>query len=171
MKIIENCIPKDKQQKIINAMLKDNFPWFYQSDITDKTKNNQGRPGLCHSFVDRGEIVSPFVNVVVPILEPYTKKPVYQARTFLQFPLNLELYGKDNDTAHVDLPDPHTVYLYYVVDSDGDTLFFKDKKIVKKVTPKQGTLVIFDGETYHSAEQPRKHVRCVVNFDIEKHEY
>jgi len=47
----------------------------------------------------------------------------------------------------------------------------KDKKIVKRVTPKQGTLIMFDGETYHSAEQPKKNVRCVVNFDIEKHEY
>ena len=114
--------------KDVNKDNLNNFPWFYQSDITNKTtKKNQGRPGFSHSFVDKGEVVSHFVNVIVPILEPYTRKPVYQARTFLQVPLNLKLYGKDPDTAHVDLPVPHTVYLYYVVDADGDTVFFKGK--------------------------------------------
>jgi len=169
--VIKDSISKDKQQKIIDEILKNSFPWFYAADLTGKEFGNQGRPGFSHSFVDKGKIISPFVNVVVPILEPYTRKPVYQARSFLQAPLNLDLYGKDHDSPHVDLPDPHTVYLYYVVDADGDTLFFKDKKIVKRITPKQGTLVMFDGETYHAAEQPKKHVRCVVNFDIEKHEY
>ena len=81
-------------------------------------------------------------------------------------PLNLKLYGKAHDTAPVDLPMPHTVYLYYVVDADGDTIFFKGKKIVKRLTAKHGTLVMFDGQTYHASEQPKKHVRCVVNFDI-----
>ena len=175
MKIIENCISKEKQEMIIDRMLyntDNSFPWFYQFDITDKhTKNNQGRPGFSHNFVEEGKVVSHFLDVIIPILEPYTRKPVYQARTFLQVPLNLKLYGKDHDSAHVDLPLPHTVYLYYVVDADGDTIFFKGKKIVKRVTPKQGTLVKFDGQTYHASEQPKKHVRCVVNFDIEKHEY
>ena len=86
------------------------------------------------------------------------------------------------DNAHVDLSSPHLVVLYYVMDSDGDTIIY-DKKwekgkehlnsektakllIKKRVTPKQGRLVVFDGRYWHTAEQPKYNKRCVINTDI-----
>ena len=72
--------------------------------------------------------------------------------------------------------------LYYVLDSDGDTLitnktFDQEKKhyldipteedIVLRVTPKQGRAVIFDGKYYHTARQPKDKLRCIINFNIE----
>ena len=97
-----------------------------------------------------------------------TKKQIIQCRAFLQAPLNPKLIGSKHDTPHTDLSYSHTVYLYYVIDSDGDTLFLKNSKIVKKITPKKGRLVIFNGDIQHTAEQPKKGVRCVINFDVIK---
>jgi len=77
--------------------------------------------------------------------------------------------------------EPHLVYLYYVNDCDGDTViydyisngthtldipFYEDIKIKKKITPKQGMVVIFDGMTWHTSTQPTRGNRCIINFDM-----
>ena len=107
-------------------------------------------------------------------------KPV-QVRSFLQLSLNEKLLGKEKvDTPHIDLDIPHTVYLYYVNDCDGDTVlynyksengkedipYFEDVKIKKRITPKQCRVVVFDGMTWHSSTQPTKGTRTIINFDM-----
>ena len=84
---------------------------------------------------------------------------VIQGRAFLQFPLNLK--SKDDDTPHIDLDEGerHIVVLYYVKDSDGDTVIYNERTesntytVKQKVTPKQGRVVIFDGGQYHTPQQ------------------
>ena len=86
------------------------------------------------------------------------------------------------DLLHIDATIPHLVVLYYVIDSDGDTLLtelqhqpgqaekidqhVESHKIITRVTPKQGRAVLFDGSIYHTAEQPRQNMRCVINIDV-----
>ena len=38
--------------------------------------------------------------------------------------------------------------------------------IKQSVTPKQGRVVLFDGGLFHTAEQPTKNTRCVVNYNL-----
>ena len=37
----------------------------------------------------------------------------------------------------------------------------------QRVTPKQGRVVIFEGGQYHTAEQPTKGTRCIVNYNLD----
>jgi hypothetical protein len=71
---------------------------------------------------------------------------------------------------HVDLFEPHLVVLYYVIDSDGDTFIYEKNttdKIIERISPEKGKLVIFDGDYYHSSSPPEKNnVRIVINSDI-----
>jgi hypothetical protein len=39
-------------------------------------------------------------------------------------------------------------------------------KVKKKVTPKQGRVVIFDGYHWHTGTQPQKGMRCVINSNV-----
>ena len=39
-------------------------------------------------------------------------------------------------------------------------------KRYKKIKPKKGRLVIFPGSLWHTAEQPTKNIRCVINCNI-----
>jgi len=86
---------------------------------------------------------------------------------------------------HVDNPTPHTVLLYYINDSDGDTILYKERAdpltyvggtypdsftIDVRVTPKKGRAVIFDGLQFHSVSTPKEHLkRQIININILKH--
>ena len=165
-KVVENCISKSNQNNIIETMfgLQRNFPWYFAQDVS-YDEGKQQRPALFHDFVlKKYNINSDFFDMIKPIIK---HKNVIQARSILQLPLNKKLLDKNFDTPHVDSEEPHLVYLYYVVDSDGQTLFLKNKKVIKKIKPKQGRLVIFNGNIYHTAEQPEKGKRCVINFNVD----
>jgi|TARA_Y100000296_G_C5112194_1_gene225767 hypothetical protein len=171
VKIIDNCISSNQQNLIIKELLQNtSFPWHYREDITDDTniEISQKRPAFSHYFILNKKPHSPAVNLILPIINSLTKKQIIQCRSFLQIPLNPKIIGSKHDTPHTDFSYPHTVYLYYVIDADGDTLLFKNSKIVKKITPKKGRLIIFNGEIEHTACQPKKGIRCIINFDVEK---
>ena len=70
---------------------------------------------------------------------------------------------------HVDMHRDHMVILYYVTDSDGPTYFFEDdgRTIIKKVEPKRGRFIFFDGNIKHAGSHPIKSkYRIVINYDI-----
>ena len=104
-------------------------------------------------------------------LEMPTAK-ILQGRSFMQFPLNLQ--SKEDDTPHIDLDEghDHTVVLYYVVSSDGDTIIYNERTESdtytekQRVTPKQGRVVIFDGGQYHTAQQCKDRIRCIANYNL-----
>ena len=56
--------------------------------------------------------------------------------------------------------------IYYINDSDGDTIFFnKDLKETKRVKPKKNTAVLFDSNILHCGCNPIKSMRrAVINF-------
>ena len=163
------------------------FPWYYTSDITDATHEGpfQGRFGFSHQYVNPEEgIISDFHNLFLGLIKNSCKKinvkkvDVLQGRSFLSTPANIP--KDDVDTPHVDLVAPHFVMLYYVCDSDGDTIIYNEKTkfddcgpddemkftMKKKVSPKQGRVVLFDGRHFHTAEQPNHNLRCIVNYDL-----
>jgi len=79
-------------------------------------------------------------------------------------------YGK----AHVDFVDPPEnliTCVYYIGDSDGDTVIFsKDNGVyteTQRISPKRGRLIAFDGTTYHAGSCPSSSdPRIVVNFNF-----
>ena len=114
--------------------------------------------------------------MIVPLLENACNRigkqsvNVIQGRSFLQLPINYK--GEREDSPHIDTSDDHFVMLYYVCDSDGDTIIYNEQEksdsytVQKRITPKQGRVVLFDGSYYHTAEQPLNNIRCVVNYNL-----
>ena len=87
------------------------------------------------------------------------------------------------DTIHVNRDVPHLVMLYYVNDSDGDTILYDktiddipfdvqypdeycDLNIAHRITPKKGRVLFFDGRHYHAPSSPSKSMRCIITLDL-----
>ena len=189
VKIYDNIISKKEQEEIKKTLIFEsqskNFGWYFLPDITKTGNKYQNRSGFIHIFLREEKINSYFYKLIEPIITKTAKKikikieNILLARGFLQLPLNKDYVGKGVDTPHIDRTENHLVFLYYVCDSDGDTIiynyrskdrndipFFEDIKELKRVTPKQGRVVVFDGLHWHTAEQPTKDVRCIINFNI-----
>ena len=192
--VIDDFIDIQYQEDIKRILIGDynyknkSFPWYYTSDVTAAgDEGNQNRPALSHVYVEyvegkpTGKKATIFHHLFLDMLKKVCKDMnikninVLQGRSFLQFPLNLK--DKIADTPHIDMEDrEHLVALYYVCDSDGDTLIFNEREqskngltvytIKKRVTPKQGRIVLFDGSLYHTAEQPLNNIRCIVNYNL-----
>ena len=198
--VIDNFIDEDYQEKIKTKLLgskdlkEQQFPWYHVQDVTEGYENDsKKRPGLAHQYVSLpyendddldydslGKVVSEHHNLFIPLLKKVGYKlglpdvRVLQGRSFLQFPINTD---GTVDVPHVDIHGDidFIVALYYVVDSDGDTLIYNERykglegqyTIKESVTPKQGRLVIFDGRLYHTAKQPiNSNTRCIVNYNL-----
>ena len=190
IRVIDNVIPVSYQEELKSAMLSNNFSWFYINDITSfNSEYNNNAPAFCHQLVINESINSNFWHVVscIPHIVAQqtniTFKKVVQARSFMQLSLNPKNIKDKIDSLHIDSDKPHYAVIYYVVDSDGDTIItskkydgikgkedslkVKDFEIIKTVTPKQGRAVIFDGAYYHTAQQPENSsVRCIINFNL-----
>ena len=123
-----------------------------------------------------GTIDSVFHYLFVPLIDNACSKidkrdvTIVTGKSFLQLPINFK--GEREDSPHVDIVGEHFVMLYYVCDSDGDTIIYNEQiksdnyTVQKRITPKQGRVVLFDGSYYHTAEQPLNNIRCVVNYDL-----
>mgnify|MGYP003122082118 FL=1 len=171
MKIIDNIINKKEQEELKFILLSRHFPWFYLNDISYKDGKQQ-RPGFSHYFIKDEKINSDWNTITNNIINNSCNKTkvncnkIIESRAFLQLPLHSNI-TKNNlvDTPHIDRETKHTVILYYVTTAVGDTIIYTDKG-EKKIAPKQGRVVIFDGSLKHTATQPTEDVRCVININI-----
>ena len=183
--VFDDIIEKDYQNKIKNILIgegrynDEDFPWYYIDDVTASGDyGNQKRGAFVHDYVHyEYGIESDFHYLFLDLIKKSCSKlkikevDALQGRSFLQLPTNIK--REDVDSPHTDMQFKHFVMLYYVCDSDGDTIIYNEKMISekgftvqKKVTPKQGRVVLFDGALYHTAQQPNNNIRCVVNYDL-----
>ena len=183
--VFDDIVNLETQNHIKDLML-NKAMWSYVSDVTNPQLNDQQRPGFAHYFVKDEIITSDLHNEVLPILQNSLKKldvhgdrRYLQGRSFLQIPLNIDNREK-LDVPHIDIADfKHLVILYYVTDADGETVIydnqfkedekipnFEDLKEKKRVMPKQGRVVCFDGYYWHTSQQPSKGTRCIINYNV-----
>ena len=182
--VIDNVIDPDYQEQIRSILLGEvnygdyEFPWYYTKDITKSDlPNSQKRPAFSHLYVKSyGQVVSEFHDIFLDLITvcchrlEMTEVNVIQGNSFLQLPLTTKR-GKV-DTPHIDTNEKNFVMLYYVCDSDGDTIIYNEKvesekyTVKESVTPKQGRVVLLDGGLFHTAEQPISNTRCIVNYNL-----
>lgn len=189
--VIENCIPLSLQDTIENFYFSDeyefNTDWIGKTDATIIKPENGP---ILRDF--EFDLFEPVVkNCLKKISLDYSKEKVIFSRIMIQNVLEKSVVNH----IHVDSEKNSCSLVYYINDSDGDTVFFdktkenfpyslyqkftqtKDwyknqekffDKIIFRNSPKKGTAVIFDGSIYHASSTPTKGKRAIFNFCYSK---
>jgi hypothetical protein len=175
MNVIDNVMPVVMQDQLIDICTQAEFTWSFLQDATyasadplAQKMNKPKYPSFCHLAIMDYRPKTAISSLISSMLLCMSDKAgvdsttLYRARFGLYLPIR---DAPEYNNIHVDMPQPHTVALYYVNDSDGDTFFFdNNREVVERVTPKKGRMVVFDGLTFHASSMPSKNYRISLNL-------
>jgi hypothetical protein len=188
----------EKESSLIEKQMYDSFfPWYFTNakdengnmytvgaNTYDKWKNDENvidAGQFVHMFLKEGtqEINSDYTKIPFKIISEFAKK----AKINIDFSDILKLkanlitqyreYTKNSfGVPHTDNSCEHYVLIYYVNDSDGDTVLFNEnKEIFAKITPKKGRCLFFNGSILHAGGHPVDNfTRCVINMNFKKND-
>jgi hypothetical protein len=178
LEIIESVLSETDYNNLFSIATGDEISWhFYPMyhNLELEENPNGSTHGFMHNFFDKQKISSEYIYLINPIMEKI-QSHFGKSTTAIRVKMNMTMnIGKQVEHyPHVDRGDL-SVYgsrwktaIYYLDDSDGDTLFFDDEEnIIHRQTPKANTLVVFDGNTYHAPQLPLvANRRIVININV-----
>jgi hypothetical protein len=184
MQLLDNFLPKKYQDYLEYHFLQPHMSWNYYTDTVDYNMNNKeltksgvilneltkDSPQLVHTFLEKGKVVSDKIDIIQPFLFFFKKQYGIDPHKLYRIKLNLMFQDKEYpdgyyNPPHTDVPlsypDGYKVFLYYPIDSDGDTLLFnedwtsKKHTIQNRKTPRKGNAIIFDAKQLHCSTPPK----------------
>lgn len=170
---------EDQLEDIMSSLA---FPWFMNKWVDEynfpfKDENVVNSYQFSHVFYDNGAAM-PTYNLVQPLLDSIVKNAGISRYNIVRVKANLttahDFSPLHYQAPHVDTDPPSRTFVYYVNDSDGDTVLFNERlgdrfdrfTIKERFTPKKGSLFSFDGSHYHAGQYPTTGYRMVINFVI-----
>jgi hypothetical protein len=173
MKIIDNFLSQEYWQHLHDVITSPNFAW-YCSNHTSAYKNDN-EPQMVHVYYRDKKVNSELYSMIQPMLGEFEKQTGHTIKDIHRIKSNLLFNRVISDeaakkTIHQDSPySDHVSLLYYLVDSDGDTILYEDDEKTEKmrIEPKANRAVIFDSNTWHTGLLPVKNkTRYVINFTL-----
>ena len=173
--IEDSLIPEADQNKIFDTVLSRDFKWYFchngvtLSEDTRKFNFDTGKNSFQfeHHIISDGTTSSEYLDLATPIVLKISDISEKDIKIFrCKFNFLTQNNNVSHNIPHVDLVlKDQTNFkscIYYVNDSDGNTLFFnqrlpklsEDLTVRHKVTPKKGKAVIFDSDIFHSSSNP-----------------
>lgn len=174
IKVIDNFLSKSYHQELLKLMSSSNFDWYYNSNISYTQEPDKvlrlDEFGFTHMFWDENGIrnsnTSKFWKPgLLQIMDAVDSDNILRSRG------DMTMYSHEEfiHDPHVDFFFPNTSVVYYVNDSDGDTIFYEDESlnIKDRVSPKANRLVAFKGHILHTGCSPTKHKnRIIINSNF-----
>jgi Rps23 Pro-64 3,4-dihydroxylase Tpa1-like proline 4-hydroxylase len=174
---IENVLNSLDYERLANFILPDetNFPWYFYADSAYKNGGEQVFQFVHNVYRDSKvttlewlySITQKVVNKLPDIVGDKDIE-IYRAKFNL---LTRQPHNKDDLvlSKHVDRDeDEYISMVYYLEDSDGDTVIYNKHQEEKyRFTPKANTCIIFKSNTWHRATPPTENkARRVLNIVV-----
>lgn len=181
--IVDDVVSKKYQDMIEQAALR--WPWYYQSNIATGTYPRENATiGFCQSLFSDGRPLNDQFQPLFPLLLEGCEKAnlefaqLFRVQSFMHVP---HQPAEKYDGPHINIPDPHIVGLYYVNDSDGDTVLFNQTwddipygqltdetqlSEYQRISPKKGRMLFFNGNRWHTSTSPTNKIRTIITFDF-----
>jgi len=174
IEIHDNIVPQYIVNSIENLLLiNPKIPLYYNNNLSYSSTSPSYKfsPGVGNSFVQENNQHNKFHGLFSSVLYSFCffknilLKEYIQGTCYIDFPNPNP--GPDLPPHH-DQSSPHLVCLYYINDSDGDTILFEDDKKteIQRVSPKKGRLVCFDGSIPHCGSTSKTNTRATLNFNF-----
>lgn len=142
IQVVDDFLPKEDFEKILNVVATKDFPW-YISDSSDY--NNDGNTQLFHILYNNNIPFSKHFEVFNPLYHKLNIFSLFKVRLIATLKYN----GIDNkfhsDTENIPVNNVYTA-VYYLNDNDGGTEFEDTKNIVHS---KENRVVIFPSQLKH----------------------
>lgn len=191
VRVLDNVVPVEIQDKVLDMVQHHRFNWHFAPSNVYEDDENRGQTFLDNQTVDSYQFYhlflqtqmgynEPFYQNFRPLIQEIQKSFDLQSRNVLRVKANMltnnrRFYPLAYNPAHVDNEEEHWVVVYYVNDSDGDTVIFNETygssfdKLTEqaRVSPKKGRAVCFPGKYFHASSNPiNSEWRCVFNINL-----
>jgi hypothetical protein len=188
----DNIVNVEIQNEIEKYVYNKNLHWNIYKNITSVgIHTNYSFPAQVLKEVNIDENILKFIDDIIDYaLNKINKKLAkkYRIKINKTLPHHID-ENEEYRLLHIDQAEPHITIIYYINDSDGDTLIFNDKnnqhlknikefvnndnfldtknfELTKSISPKKGRVVVFDGNLWHYGKYPTKGERNVININL-----
>ena len=175
MKIINDFLEQEYFDELQQYVLSPYFPWYYQNNIS--MKGSVSNYGFNHKLInpdDNGYNVGSFNRFVYEVSQEVGLSNVLRSRLDMTTNRGESMLQEP----HVDFTYPHTTTIFYVNDSDGNTVIYNEMHgddeideneltIKQEIEPKANRLIIFNGLHLHTGHTPGMHdQRVLINSNF-----
>ena len=176
IEVYDDILPKELSDTIEKLVLTgESVPLFYTPNVASGLKSTEFHPAFGNTFYKPARnIYSPYSSMLFEVVYRLGNKinmiieGIFQGRIFVHLPSPFP----GPDEKHIDFNFDHYVCLYYINDSEGDTIIFDDEgKELKRVTPKKGRIVFFEGSMYHCSSRPSTKTRAILNINFQGYKF
>jgi hypothetical protein len=168
IKIYDDLFTEQETNEYEKLITEWNFPWHLREQTCAGNEKDFGF--MIHSFYSPETEASAWCSIAVQILQKFVAKTNTNYQQMIRANANLvhKTNYQNHSIIHTDNPNPHHVLLYYVNNSDGDTVILENQNIVKKISPKKGRFFLFDGSINHAIFPcVNNDKRIVINYNLE----
>ena len=188
--VFDNIIPESDQTKLENYVKISNLKWNYQHNITGLYGGTESLKLPANVLkgvdIDNTDIINIINSIKLNLLNKLNMKFERDYRCKINWTTPISESYDFKNLIHVDMSVDHIAIVYYINNTDGNTVFLNNKmgntgeflqhnfksidvdgfETLNKIQPKKGRAVIFDGNIHHYGEYPTITDRYVINFDL-----
>jgi len=187
-KVVDDFLPEIYHWQLKETLCGPNHPWCFLNNI-DKQENTLGGFGFEACVVNssdpqqiaKGPRSSSISEMIMPFC--FSVQQLVGAESILKVRCDMTLYNPLGHMhhPHIDHNGPHIASVYYVNDSDGNTVLFNHRatvndpktfpsldemEVLVEVEPRANRLLVFDGNLIHTGHSPSKNnYRVIINSD------
>lgn len=182
---VASIVDAEYQKSIYKYLTDVQFDWHFMNDATNELANsaldNSNTPGFGNLIYYHKHDINPHLEFFQPLVDAVEKHSRLKIEKLLRvragFLLNTKYVMHHQpykyNTPHRDYDQEHYTAVYYVTESDGETVVFLETAPAEKYypmhksTPQAGKLLVFNGLHFHASTCPKmftKRLAITINF-------
>lgn len=178
--VVKDFVPSSFKIFLQNLINSAGFEWYYNGNSTLEGQDNIFQ--FIHTIVNETGYKSPHYEKIKPLLYFFELHTGLKVKGIRRMKANLltqrDISEDTNKLAihtDVNMNEKDCVsFIYYVNDSDGDTVIYNADKteIIERASPVAGNCFWFNSTQFHNATPPKHHstrivINCVLQIDNE----